>query len=306
MVGAVNGAFSSVLVAALLGAVAGLGVLIGVAGLIGRAVVGAQGAASPRRWMLAVLAVDRLVLRVTFGLFAATITFLVTGWAVAAVFAAAAAAWAPSAARTAGRTQREVAKVEAIASWTEQLRDTIAAANGLESAIAATAAIAPAPISGAVERLGARLAYERLGDALRRFASDVDHPTADFVVAALLIAAEREARDLSGLLGQLAITARDEARMRTRVWVGRARLRTSVRVIGAVVPAMVLAVMAVDPHYFDAYDSIAGQAMLLAIGGVFGLALWLMERMGRLEMPDRFVGLRAASPVPASAVGRTE
>ena len=58
-----------------------------------------------------------------------------------------------------------VARVEAIAGWAEMLRDTIAAAAGLEQAIAATAPLAPPPIRDEVVMLAARLERERLSTA---------------------------------------------------------------------------------------------------------------------------------------------
>lgn len=288
MVG-VNTSLSTVLVAALLGGVCGLGALVALAGLIGRSVV-------PRR--SAAPTVDRALLRLALASGGAMVTFLATRWPVAALFAAGLGAWVPSALTASGRVQAEIAKVEAIATWTEQLRDTMAAANGLESAVSATSRLAPKPIAPAVERLGARIEYERTTDALRRFATEVDHPVADFVVAALVVAAEKEARDLSALLGHLAATARDEARMRSRVWVGRARTRTSVRVIAAVVPLMVGAVMLLDRHYFDPYNSASGQVALLVVGLVFLGSFAAMERMGRIDLPERFVGRRDVTGSP--------
>jgi len=282
---------ASTLGVALVGGVAGLGALIALAGLAGRPVL-PRGVVGRR--------VDRLVLRVGLAVCAAVVVFLASRWPVAALFAAGLAAWSPSALAASGRVNGEIAKVEAIATWTEQLRDTLAAANGLESAVSATARLAPKPIAAEVERLGARIEYERTTDALRRFAAEVDHPVADFVIAALVVAAEKQARDLSSLLGHLAATARAEARMRSRIWVGRARTRTAVRVIAAVVPLMVVAVMLLDPHYFDPYDSAAGQVALLIVGGVFLASFAAMERMGRIHVPERFVG-RADSTVSGSA-----
>jgi tight adherence protein B len=282
-----------VVVPGLLGALAGLGILIVIlawcgAKLLVRPVTHSAPGDSGRR----AAHLDRLVLRAAAAAGAGTLMLVLTRWPVAAAGAAAGGWMAPSAIASAGRAQREIAKVEAIATWAEQLRDTLAAANGLESAISATASLAPAPIAAPVRRLGARIEYDRTTDALRRFATEVDHPVADFVVAALVVAAERQARDLAALLGHLAATARAEAGMRSRVWVGRARTRTSVRVIAAVVPLMVLAVMALDPHYFDPYDSASGQLVLLGVGGVFVASFALMERFGRIELPERFVARR--------------
>lgn len=282
MVG-VNASLTSVIFVGLLGGLAGLGVLVVLAGVQGRSVL-------PRGRIGPIL--DRVLLRTALAVGGATVIFLATRWPVAALFAGGLGAWIPSAVSASGRAHAEIAKVEAIATWTEQLRDTLAAANGLESAIGATARLAPKPIAEAVERLGARIEYERTTDALRRCAVELDHPVADFVIAALVVAAEREARDLASLLGHLAATARDDARMRSRVWVGRARTRTSVRVIAAVVPLMVGAVMLLDRHYFDPYNSPSGQVALFIVGLVFLASLAVMERMGRIDLPERFIGRR--------------
>jgi Flp pilus assembly protein TadB len=192
---------------------------------------------------------------------------------------------------TTGRSdyRREIARVEAIASWAEMVRDTMAAAAGLEQAIVATDHIAPAPIAPAVSRLAARLDFESLPVALRRFADDVDHPTADFVVAALVIAAEKEARELGPLLGQLAVCARDEAKMRTRIWIDQAKTRTSVNVIAGCVVLFASGLFVFSRKYLQPYDDVGGQLVLLVIGGVFAASFVGMDRMGRIVMPERFV-----------------
>jgi Flp pilus assembly protein TadB len=104
----------------------------------------------------------------------------------------------------------------------------VAGAHGLEQAIVATSDHAPIAISVAVRRLSAQIQYGKLSDGLRRFADEVDHPIAHFVSAALITATKYQARDIAQLLGHLAQCAREEGRMRTRIWVGRARTRSSV------------------------------------------------------------------------------
>ena len=183
----------------------------------------------------------------------------------------------------------EVAWVEAIATWTEQIRDTLSAAGGLQSAVVASSRRAPQPLAGPLGRLVSRLEYERLPLALHHLADEVRHPTADFVVTALVTAAEHEARDLAGLLGQLAASARAEAQMRTRVWIGRTRTRTAVRTIAVVVPLMLGAVMLVDREYLRPYDSLSGQLVLAAVVLVFAGALAAMDRLGEIRLPDRFL-----------------
>lgn len=276
------------LVMASAGAVAGLGLLVVVAGARGVRLLPER-----RRSDANVTAgVDAVLVRSLAGLVAMLAVWWLSGWPVLGLTAGAAGAWVPSALRARGRHQRDVALVEAIATWAEQLRDTLAAAHGLEQAIGATATLAPPPIAPAVSRLGARVDYEPLPDALRRFADEVDHPLADFVVAALVTAAEKEARELGALLSHLAACARDEARMRTRVWVGRARTRSAVRIIVGVVVAFIAGLLVLDRDYLAPYDSPAGQLALLVILAVFGVAFVSMERLGRQSLPDRFVRRR--------------
>ena len=288
------------LVIALLGATVGVGVLLIVAGAIGTDVLHLDALRDGRLGRY----VDNFIVRLALAVIGALGALWISQWTVLAIAAAGFGWWAPTWYHSRGSYDRELALVEAIAAWTEQVRDTLAAANGLEHALGATASLAPAPIAGAVERLAARFDYEGLPDALRRFADEVDHPMADFVVAALVIAAEKEARDLGPLLGQLAEAARDEARMRTRVWVGRARSRSAVRIISVVVVAMVLGLLAFNRPYLQPYDSAGGQLVLGAIIVMFGASFTAMERMGRIAMPQRFVARRVSRAVVGTGIGR--
>jgi tight adherence protein B len=280
----------SALLALVAGAAVGVGLLLVAFGLAGRGVLPDGERARVRRRSGTA---DRLLLlRAVAAFVAGTGMLFVTGWAAGALLAAGACWAAPAALGGRRRHQAEIARVEAIASWTEMLRDTLAGANGLEQAVVATAAVAPEPIAPAVGRLAARLDHGRVADSLRRFAAEVDHPTCDFVVAALLTAVKGQARELGPLLTQLAECARDEAQLRARVWAGRARTRTSVRVIASCVALFALGLLLFDRSYLEPYDSVGGQAALLAIGGIFVGSILAMERMGRIELPERFLGRR--------------
>jgi len=280
----------NVLVVAVLGGFGGVGALLVIAGAQGRIVLDFAALRNGRLGPY----IDRFILRVALAAGAGLTAAWATHWTVLVLVAAGVGWWAPTWRRSRGTYSRELALVEAIAAWTEQIRDTLAAANGLEHAIGATAALAPPPIADAVQRLAARAEYERLPDALRRFADEVAHPMADFVVAALVIASEKEARDLGALLGSLAESARDEARMRTRVWVGRARSRSAVRIIITVVLTFVCFLLAFDRAYLSPYDTAGGQLILTAILAAFGASFVIMERIGRITMPERFIARREA------------
>ena len=184
--------------------------------------------------------------------------------------------------------------IEAIAGWAEMLRDTMAGAAGLEQAIVATATVAPLPIRAEVVTLSVRLEGERLAPALRAFADEVADPTCDLVVAALILAAEHQAQRLGELLGSLAQAARDQATMRLRVEAGRARTRTSVRVIVGATGGLALGLAVLNRGYLAPYDSAVGQLVLLLVGGVFAAAFMWLAKMTRPASVERFLGNGAA------------
>ena len=190
-----------------------------------------------------------------------------------------------------GRAHREagVARTEAIASWTEMLRDTIAAAHGLEAAITATAPVAPEAIRVEVMSLAIAIEREPLPRALQRLANDLAHPIADLVVSALTVAATGSVRELADLLGTLAAAARDEAGMQLRVEAARARMRTAVRVITGCTMATAAGLVVLNPSYVGVYSSAAGQIALSLIAICWGMALWWLAHMSEFQAPERFL-----------------
>jgi len=220
------------------------------------------------------------------------VTWLMTGWTLAAVTIGVVSAMASTALSRYGERRDDRTLVDAIAVWTEQLRDMLAGSNGLEQTITTTATHAPAALREPLERLVVSMSYSPLPQALARFARDVNHPTADFVVAALSTAATRQVRELGALLGHLAACARDEARMHTRIWVGRSRTRSAVKIIASVVIVFVGGLVVLSPEYLAPYRTAEGQLVLSVIVLVFFGALLLMQRLSVIVAPDRFVGRR--------------
>ena len=235
---------------------------------------------------------QRRALRVGAAIVVGLLTGLATGWVVGAVLAGL-AVWALP--RVLGRDPehaRRVARIEAVATWTEMLRDTLSAAAGLEQAILATAPLSPSAIRGEITELAARIENgERLAFALRALADQLADPTGDLVISALVLAAEQQARQLGDLLGSLAHAAREQASMRMRVEAGRARTRTSVRVIVATTLGFAVAVVLLNRPYLVAYDSVGGQVVLLVIGAFFSLGFAWLVRIARVTEPTRFLSI---------------
>lgn len=224
----------------------------------------------------------------------------VTGWLVGGLLAAL-ASW--SLPRTLGSTTADrgaTARIEGIAGWAEMLRDTLAAAAGLEQAILATSATAPTAIRLQVADLASGLERgERLSFALRRLARDLADPTADLVIAALILSSEREARQLASLLGELAATARAHVEMHHRIEASRTRTRTTMRVVVITTLTFAGALTLFDRQFLTPYDSVTGQLLLLLIGALFTVAFGWLRRMTRIAEPERFFsGLESDSPAP--------
>jgi tight adherence protein B len=267
---------------AVLGALGGLGLAVMVAGLTGRRVLPVIDIASSQR------SLATATTRLGAVLLTATTVLVITRWPVAAALAGVAAVATPRIIGGKAARERAIARTEAIATWTEMVRDSITAASGLEEAINATAPVAPAAIRREVRLLVSRLERQSLAPALVAFGQDLAHPSGDLVVAALTIAARTEASDLSSLLSRLADAIRGDARMRIRVEVGRTRVRTASKVILGVVTATIALLALLNRDYLEVYGDAAGQAVLLVIGGIFALGDWLLVRMGELDMPERF------------------
>lgn len=212
----------------------------------------------------------------------------VTGWPVAALLTLAAIWWLPGLLGPDRSHTSEVARIEALAAWAEQLRDTLSGAAGIEQTIRATTATAPEAIAPQLHDLEGRLAAGwRLPRALRALADDLADPGADLIVGALDHAARSPAADLAPLLSGLANAARDQAAMRIRAAADRARTRTSVRVITAATLTIAAALTLISGDYLAPYDSMTGQLVLALAGACFAAGLVWLRHLARGDQPAR-------------------
>lgn len=276
---------------AALGACTGVGVLFVLAGVTGRKVLPSAPAAASGRFPLGA---GKLTARIAAGVLAALVVWALTGWIAGGLLLGGLALAAPRLVGGTARRKVEIARTEAIASWTEMIRDSIVAASGLEEAIVATEKVAPRPIAPEVRALVHRLQHQRLDDSLDQFGAALHHPSADMVVTSLVLAIRMEASDLSGLLTRLADAIRGDARMRVRVEVGRARVRTATKVIIGTVAAAAVFLAVTNRDYLSIYNTATGQLVLVVIAAVFALGGWLLERMADTRLPERFTARTTA------------
>jgi tight adherence protein B len=279
---------------------AALGVSVGAVGMIwalqsGRAPRGElHVTGSTARWFSSVG--DRLPapMRLVAVAGIALLVALGTGWPVGGLLAGIAAAGLPALwAQTA--TSRFADRHDALATWTEMLRDTLHASVGLSQAIVATAPVAPVAIRPAVVSLSDRLVSGvPMVGALRHFADDLDDASADVVVCALILAASARSQRLADLLGTLAASTRDGVAMALRVDAQRASTRSGVRIVVAFSVGFVALLAVVAHSYLSPFATPTGQLVLLLAGIVDGIGVWLFARMTREVEAPRLLGPPAA------------
>ncbi len=272
------------LIAGLVGAVAGLGVLLVVAGLFGGP-GGDVARPRPARWR----SVDRLNLRIALALGSAAVVYAVTRWPVGAAAAAVFGLTGPTLVGARARRQREVERIEAVARWAEQLRDTMSAAAGLHEAVGVTARVAPLAIRAEVQELAAAMRREPLAVALRHFAARVASPAGDQVAVALILASERHGSRLSEVLGRVAAAARAEASLRLRIEAQRARTYSQARLISGVIAGVVVAYVVLNDAYLAPFATPVGQLVLAGVCALWFASFWGLVRLAEMEPGERIL-----------------
>ncbi|MFF7450614.1 MULTISPECIES: type II secretion system F family protein [unclassified Streptomyces] len=215
---------------------------------------------------------------------------LLTQWAVAGIAAGVLVFFWDRLFGGAAEERAAMKRVEALAGWTESLRDTIAGAVGLEQAIPASAR-ASAPVlrphlDALVDRLRSRTP---LPDALQHLADEIDDASADIIVAALILNARLRGPGLRQVLGALAKSAREEVDMRNRVMAQRASTRRSVQIVVAVSVAFVLGLSVFNREFVEPYGTAIGQVVLAVVCGLFALGFWWLRKLSTIETPERFL-----------------
>lgn len=242
-----------------------------------------------------------LVARIVAAVAAGLLVLAFTGWPVPALVVGAACGYAVARRQERGRRRaEEVERIDALASWIENLRDVLVAGDQPVGAITATVATCPEAIRPQVRRLAAGLGRQEPEVVFRRFADDLDDPLGDLVAAGLLIAVQRGART-GVVLGSLAEQARRQADRRRLVEAERAPIRREVTILTVVMGSLILVLLVLGrTDYLAAYDSPGGQTFLGIVLAVYALLLVRVQRLARFPRPGRFLtGDHAPSPAPA-------
>lgn len=232
-----------------------------------------------------------LAKRLLYPALAGIVVFAATRWLVGGVIAAIAAATYPVNAARAREQEKHVAKTEAIAAWIEQLRDAIVAGGGLETPLRRSAETGPELMRPQLRRLAVALDTHPTEDALQMFAHDVGHHLADMLAISYSIAVRESTKDLPELLGAIADSARDEVSTFQRVESSRRKIKSSTRMIIGIQAVIVGGAVLFGRDFLGAYDTLAGQMVLLACGLlVLGGQYWI-SRLSTVRRPPRFFAI---------------
>jgi len=246
-------------------------------------------------------------------LVAGLVALLITRWALAGLAAAAVVLLWPRLFGGGRAGRRQLEKIEALAAWTESLRDTATAAAGLEQAIPATVGAAHALLRAPVRDLAARLdGRVPLPEALARFADDVDDPAADMVVAALSLNARQRAGGLERILTSLAASSRTELEMRRKVEHERRALRRQAQRIAFAVLGFVALQAVFARGWVEPYSTPLGQLVLAILAAIFVGSFVRMRSLSNGEVEARFLTsprditeIASYKPHPVRIGGRT-
>ncbi len=201
--------------------------------------------------------------------------------------------------------RRAMARLEALAAWTESLRDTIAGAVGLEQAIPSSLRVAAPslqePLARLVDRLHTRVP---MPEALRALADDLDDPSADLIIGALIINARLRGPGLRDLLGALSTAVREELDMRRKVNAERRSTRRSAQIVVLVSVGLALGLAVLNPGYVQVYDSPLGQLVLAIVVALYAAGFLWMRRLATFDAPERL--LAGPSPALPAAPGAAE
>jgi hypothetical protein len=232
----------------------------------------------------------QLVGQFAAALVAGAAVLFVSGWLLPAAIVGGAAFWA--AAGWLGRRRgasREIERLDALASWIENVRDVLMAGEQPLGAITSTVAACPAIIRPQVRRLAVGLARQEPDIVFRRFADELDDPLADLVASGLSIAVRRGARTVP-VLTALAEQTRQQVDRRRLVEAERAPTRREVRALTAIMGALVLGLLLLGRSaYLTAYDSVTGQVLLAAALTGYAALLLRVQRLAAFPRPGRFL-----------------
>ena len=152
------------------------------------------------------------------------------------------------------------------------------------------------PLARLVDRLHTRVPMH---EALRRFADDLDDPSADMIIAALIINSRLRGPGLRALLGALATSVREELDMRRKVNASAGPPGAACRSWSACPWPGARAWPCSTRPLSHGYDSSLGQLVLVVMVALYAAGSMWMRKLATFDMPERL--LTSARPALSEA-----
>lgn len=228
------------------------------------------------------------------------VAWYATGWPAAGLLGALAGFVGPLMLQAPRRRRAVTDEIEAYSQWAEQVRDLVGASGSLFEAVTLSAENAPARLRPAVINMTALARTLGLPHALDWFAAEMRSPFADRLVLGMKIAWDSGAR-VTEAFESTARGMRNEVEMRRRNEVANSRAWTQVVSILFVTIISVGFMFVFNRGFFDPFGTLIGQVVLLAVGVlIFGNIFWVLK-LSETGVPIRLLASDEAEGVPAAA-----
>ncbi|WP_406834855.1 type II secretion system F family protein [Streptomyces sp. AHU1] len=225
------------------------------------------------------------------------VMWAVTGWPVHGLLTAAAVAGLPFVLHPGGSARAEVARLEALAEWLQQLASVRSGGKPLEATIVGLDTV-PVLLGGEVGALAARLSSGMPArSAYRALADDLGDRIGDDVAQLFMDHVTTRGPGLArALAAQASLVARQAADLRD-IDAERAKARSEVRRVSLFAIAVVGAILA-NTSYAAPFATPLGQLGLLALAALFVLALVWLRKMAELDVEPRTLLPAGERPLP--------
>ncbi|MCX6398393.1 MAG: type II secretion system F family protein [Propionibacteriales bacterium] len=216
---------------------------------------------------------------------------LLTRWPVAAIAAGAVIYLWPTMFGAGKDAAGQIERLEALAVWTETLRDSTAGAVGLEQAIRHSLTTAPPVLAPALRRLEGQMRVQvPLPEALADFDVYLDDASVNPVTAALILNSRLRGPGLVEVLTKLATSTREEIDMRRTSEEGRKVIRRSATIVLAVTAALAGSLAVFSRDFVAPYSTVTGQLVLAIVIAIFASGLMWIRAAAIRKPPERFLG----------------
>ncbi|MEU6972112.1 type II secretion system F family protein [Kitasatospora aureofaciens] len=287
-----------VLLAAVGGSVAVLGVVLAVAGAVGtseppparpdgrlkrRLRTASAGVRGRGRFLLGAAGVAGMVV------------WLFSSWLLGGLLTAAAVVGMPWILQPGRGSREQIKRLEALEQWVRRLSNIHTAGTSLEAAVTASLRSAPPKLVPEISRLTSRLgAGWQPQDAYRAFAAEMNDATADAVALLMIGHVEDRGAGLGRALEKLADTVAVEVRMRDTVEADREKPRANARWV-ALICLGVFGLSVLSGKYVQPYSTPFGHLFLLGLAVAFAGVLVWMRRMSLSKPAPRILAAPATS-----------